>query len=306
MNQLIECQKLNKYFAGHHAIDNLDLSVGSGKILGLVGANGAGKTTLLSLISGYLTPTSGEIRVFGEAPGAASTKGRIGILPQDAPFLKGITVQTQLNLFAELYGYTGKIAKFKVTQVLEDLKITEQAKQYPETLSFGQRKRVAIAQALLGEPELILLDEPTSGLDPVAANDVRNIIKKLACQCTLIISSHNLDEIDDICAEVIIIKQGKLVQHGSISELVERDSSLSLLFSKALPEQVQQNLTELSAVHDIVTDPANPLRITVLFNAKQSDPLLLEIMSILQKHQINIVEFSHGKTLTSKVVDLVA
>lgn len=305
MSKLIECRKLTKSFARKNAIENLDLDIEPGRTLGLVGPNGAGKTTLFSLISGYLKPSSGEIRVFGDDPGAASKKGRIGTLPQDTPFLRGISVAAQLSLYAKLQGYIGKAAKSEVTRVLEHLKITDLAKQYPETLSFGQRKRVAIAQALIGKPELILLDEPTSGLDPVAANDVRNIIRALRKQCTFIISSHNLDEIGDVCDEVIIIKQGKLVKHCLISELVERDSSLNLLLSDALPEQAQQDLNELNGVDDVITDPANPLRITILFDSEQPDQLQLEIMSTVQKHQLSIVEFSRGETLTGKVVDLV-
>ena len=218
MNKLIECKQLTKDFGRKNAIENLDLSIESGRTLGLVGPNGAGKTTLFSLISGYLKPTSGEIRVLGHTPGASLSKGRLGALPQDAPFLGGISVQAQLTLYAKLQGFVSNTAKAEVFRVLEHLKITDLAKQYPETLSFGQRKRVAIAQTLIGEPELILLDEPTSGLDPIAANDVRNIIRKLSSTCTFIISSHNLDEIGDICNEVIIIKQGKLVKHCPISE----------------------------------------------------------------------------------------
>jgi len=305
MGKLIECQKLTKSFGRKKAIENLDLTIEPGRTLGLVGPNGAGKTTLFSLISGYLKPSSGKISVLGDDPGASSQKGRLGSLPQDAPFLKGISVQAQLNLFAKLHGFVDKAAKAEVKRVLEHLKITDLAKQYPEILSFGQRKRVAIAQALIGEPELILLDEPTSGLDPVAANDVLNSIRKLTGQCSFIISSHNLDEIGDVCDEVIIIKQGKLVKHCPISELVERDSSLNLLLSDSLPEQAQQDLNNIIGIDDVITDPANPLRITVLFDSKQPDQLQLEIMSTVQKHQLSIVEFSRGETLTGKVVDLV-
>ena len=305
MSKLIECLELTKSFARKNAIENLNLDIEPGRTLGLVGPNGAGKTTLFSLISGYLKPTSGEIRVFEDDPGAASKKGRIGSLPQDAPFLRGISVEAQLSLYAKLQGYIGKAAKAEIIRVLEHLKIIDLAKQYPETLSFGQRKRVAIAQALIGEPELILLDEPTSGLDPVAANDVRNIIRALRKQCTFIISSHNLDEIGDVCDEVIIIKQGKLIKYCQISELVERDSSLNLLLSDPLPEQAQQDLNNISGIDNVITDPANPLRITVLFDSEQADQLQLEIMSTVQKHQLSIVEFSRGETLTGKVVDLV-
>ena len=305
MSILIECQRLTKSFARKNAIDNLDLVIEPGRTLGLVGPNGAGKTTLFSLISGYLKPTSGKIRVLGDDPGAASLKGHVGTLPQDAPFLKGISVQAQLNLFAKLHGFVGKTAKTEVTRVLEHLKIADLASQYPEILSFGQRKRVAIAQALIGEPELILLDEPTSGLDPVAANDVRNIIRELTGQCTFIISSHNLDEIADVCDAVIIIKQGKLIKHCPISELVERDSSLNLLLSDPLTEQALQDLNNLSGVDDVITNPANPLRVSVLFDSEQPDQLQLEIMSTVQKNKLSIIEFSRGESLTGKVVDLV-
>jgi len=305
MSILIECQRLTKSFARKNAIDNLDLVIEPGRTLGLVGPNGAGKTTLFSLISGYLKPTSGKIRVLGDDPGAASLKGHLGTLPQDAPFLKGISVQAQLTLFAKLHGFVGKTAKTEVTRVLEHLKIADLASQYPEILSFGQRKRVAIAQALIGEPELILLDEPTSGLDPVAANDVRNIIRELTGQCTFIISSHNLDEIADVCDAVIIIKQGKLIKHCPISELVERDSSLNLLLSDPLTEQALQDLNNLSGVDDVITNPANPLRVSVLFDSEQPDQLQLEIMSTVQKNKLSIIEFSRGESLTGKVVDLV-
>lgn len=305
MNKLIECKQLTKGFGRKNAIENLDLSIEPGRTLGLVGPNGAGKTTLFSLISGYLKPTSGEIHVLGHIPGASLSKGRLGTLPQDAPFFVGISVQAQLTLYAKLQGYFGNSAQAEVLRVLEHLKITDLAKQYPETLSFGQHKRVAIAQTLIGESELILLDEPTSGLDPVAANDVRNIIRKLSSTCTFIISSHNLDEIGDICNEVIIIKQGKLVKHCPISELVERDSSLNLLLSDALPEQANLDLNNINGVDDVITDPTNPQRVTILFDSEQADQLQLEILTTVQKQKLSIVEFSRGETLTGKVVDLV-
>ena len=140
MSKLIECLELTKSFARKNAIENLNLDIEPGRTLGLVGPNGAGKTTLFSLISGYLKPTSGEIRVFEDDPGAASKKGRIGSLPQDATFLRGISVEAQLSLYAKLQGYIGKAAKAEIIRVLEHLKIIDLAKQYPETLSFGQRK----------------------------------------------------------------------------------------------------------------------------------------------------------------------
>lgn len=305
MSHLIECQKLTKSFSGKKAVDNLDLTIASGGTIGLVGPNGAGKTTLFSLISGYLKPTSGNIRVLGHNPGASLRMGHIGTLPQDAPFMAGISVENQLRLYAKLQGYAGNSAKVEVTRVLEHLKITDLSRQYPETLSFGQRKRVAIAQTLIGKPELILLDEPTSGLDPVAANDVRNIIRSLRSQCMFIISSHNLDEIEDVCTEIIIIKQGKLVKHCPISALVDSDRSLNLLLSEALPEQTRQDLCRINGINDVISDPENPCRVAVLFDAKDPGQLQIEIMSTVQKYKVSIIEFSRGEALTGKIVDLV-
>lgn len=305
MTKLIECQKLGKNFARKKVIDNVDLSVEAGHPLGLVGPNGAGKTTLFSLISGYLKPSSGTVNILGNDPGTSTAKSRIGTLPQDAPFLKGISVQSQLGLYAKLQGFNGKTAKNEACRVLEHLKISDLAKQYPETLSFGQRKRVAIAQTLIGKPELILLDEPTSGLDPVAANDVRNLVKELGDKITFIISSHNLDEIGDVCREVIIIKQGQLVKHCPISELVERDSSLNLLLSDSLPEHARQDLNLINEIGEIVIDPNNSQRISVLLKSDNLDELQLEIMSTVQKHNVSIIEFSRGEALTSKIVGLV-
>ena len=137
MGKLIECRKLTKSFARVKAIDNVDLSVEPGQTLGLVGPNGAGKTTLFSLISGFIKPTSGQIRVLGHNPGTALIKGRIGTLPQDTPFLQGISVQAQLSLYAKLQGYTGKAAKAEVRQVLEHLKIIDLDIASPNVVSIS-------------------------------------------------------------------------------------------------------------------------------------------------------------------------
>lgn len=305
MTALIECRELSKAFGGKRALDGLNLTISSGKPIGLVGPNGAGKTTFFSLISGFLNPTSGEIRILGHRPDMSVLKGQIGILPQDTPFMPGIPVASQFILFARLHGLNKKDSKEETTRVLKLLSVLNLAKQYPETLSHGQRKRVAIAQALIGKPELVLLDEPTAGLDPVAANDVRMLIQRLAGEITFMVSSHNLDEIEDICGEIILIDKGKLVTHRTITELVEHDSCLTFLLEKTLTDDIKAELSNHPDIHKVEQDPANPQRISVYFDNPNPNQLQIRILEIFQNYNAGIIEFSRGAALTDKVVNLV-
>lgn len=305
MSALIKCLALTKSFGGQKALDNLNLTVSSGSATGLVGPNGAGKTTLFSILSGFLNPTSGIVQLWDQHPNKSSLKGRIGILPQDTTFMKGISVQSQLTLFARLQGFKKRGAKNETLRVLELLDIVNLANQYPETLSYGQRKRVTIAQALIGQPDLILLDEPTSGLDPVAANEVRRLIQKLSGESTFVVSSHNLDEIEDVCDQIILIDKGKVIKHCAISELIEQDTCLTFLLGQALAEEVKKELTSHSDINRIESDPGNPQRIFIYFRSDNPDSLQIKILEILQKNGSKVLEFSRGAALTDKVVNLV-
>ena len=305
MSALIKCTALTKSFGGIRALDGLNLTVSSRSAIGLVGPNGAGKTTLFSILSGFLNPTSGIVQIWDQQPDRSSLKGRIGILPQDTPFMERISVQSQLTLFACLQGFKKHEAKNETLRVLELLDIVNLAKQYPETLSFGQRKRVTIAQALIGQPDLILLDEPTSGLDPVAANEVRRLIQKLSSQSTFIVSSHNLNEIEDVCDQIILIDKGKIIKHCAISELIEQDTCLTLLLEQALADEVKIELTNHSDINRIECDLENPQRTFIYYSGDNSDSLQIKILEILQKNGVRVLEFSRGAALTDKVVNLV-
>ena len=305
MTSLIECTALTKSFGGNRALDELSLTVSSGVTAGLVGPNGAGKTTFFSILSGFLNATSGTVRILGHHPNTPALKGRIGILPQDALFMAGISVQSQLTLFAQLQGFKKQAAKQETTCVLELVNALDLAKQFPETLSHGQRKRVTIAQALIGQPELILLDEPTSGLDPVAANEVRVLIQKLSDKSTFIVSSHNLDEIEDVCDQIILIDKGKLIKSCAISELIEQDNCLTLLLDSAISDELKDALIQHPDIGRMEPDPGNPLRVSIYFKSADPNQFQLQILEIFQGHGAGIIEFSRGAALTDKVVDLV-
>ena len=162
--EIIKCKNLTKNFSRLVALDNIDLSIEAGQPIALVGPNGAGKTTLISVISGFIRPTKGDVKVFGAGPGSASSKNRFSVLPQDAQFDPNFTVGSQLKLYAKLRGL--RSADAEVQRVLGLVQLQDRIRSKPEDLSHGMRKRLLIAQALLGTPELIILDEPTAGIDP--------------------------------------------------------------------------------------------------------------------------------------------
>lgn len=306
MAAIIECRNLSRTFGSIRALDDLSFTILARASVGLVGPNGAGKTTLFAMLCGFLHPGKGSIAVLGHNPDSARVKGRIGILPQDIPFMRGVSVQAQLTLFARLQGYNKTTAGQEVDRIIQLVNISNLVKQFPETLSHGQRKKITLAQALIGKPELILLDEPTAGLDPVAANDVRSIIQKLRHEHSLIISSHNLDEIKNVCDEIIIIDKGKLVRHSRIDDLIERNNVLSILLDQAAGEPLLQSIKVLPSVIKIVTDDNNPNRLSVLFQTNQPDQIQFKIFGLLQQAGVGIIEFNRGSAFTDRVVELVS
>ena len=177
---MIELQNLSKHFGPVRALDGIDLSIDQVKPTGLVGPNGAGKTTLFSVLCGFLNPTSGRVRIAGHPPLAKALHGQIAILPQDAALSPAVPIAKQLEFMAQLQGFDRRGARAETARTLELVNLSDVAMRPPEALSHGMRKRAAIAQAFIGEPDLVLLDEPTAGLDPNTAAPIRELIRTTA------------------------------------------------------------------------------------------------------------------------------
>lgn len=216
MSIIIDSKGLSKHYGRTKALENFDLQLESGDPIALVGPNGAGKTTFLSLICGFIHPSAGEVQVLGLKPGSQELSGRLAALPQDARFDPALSVGRQLKLYAQLQGMSSDEANAEVVRVLEIVKLPEVIKEKSEALSHGMRKRVALAQALLGEPEVILLDEPTAGIDPPNVKIIRDLIQEQSENATFVISSHNLDELEKLCSTVVYMEKGQLVHKGPI------------------------------------------------------------------------------------------
>ena len=211
---MIEVSHLTKQYGNHLAVDDVSFTVADGQICGLLGPNGAGKSTIMNILTGYLAPTGGEVKVAGFSlpEQAQQAKACVGYLPEQPPLYPEMTVQEYLDFAAELKGV-------KKAQRREQV---QQAARLIRSLSKGYRQRVGIAQALLGSPQLIILDEPTVGLDPAQVIGIRKLIRELGKTHTVILSSHILSEVQAVCSRVLILSKGALVAEGTPEQLSEK------------------------------------------------------------------------------------
>lgn len=202
------------------ALDGMSFRVPRGTVTGFVGPNGAGKTTAFSVVSGFLPPDAGRVDLLGEGPfDPWRFKGRIGVLPQDAELPDRHTPVELLEHLGRLQGLSAGVARREAALRLEQLLLGDKAHARIGTLSHGMRRRVAVASALVGQPELVLLDEPTSGLDPVQARSLRDLLRGLGGRQTVVISSHNLLELEQICDWVVMVARGRCLRQGSVGEV---------------------------------------------------------------------------------------
>ena len=301
----IKCETLTKRFQGIKALDGLDLELEITQPTGIVGPNGAGKSTLFAILCGFISPTSGKVRVLDHAPGSSNIKGKLSLLPQDTSMFKGVDVTTQLKHYARLQNFNRNEAKKEVDHVLSLVQATSFAKQFPETLSFGQRKRIMLAQSLIGKPELILMDEPTSGLDPVAATEVRKLLRDLGNEYSVIISSHNLSEIEDICSDIAILNKGKLVIHSSLSELKRSGQCFSLMLEAPSDIHLSELLKEISGISNIENNNKDMKSWLIHYESGSAEQLQIKILSKLGETGIAISELKKGKALADEVSEII-
>lgn len=219
--QLIELINLTKTYGDHTAVQALSFKLRNGRIYGLLGPNGAGKSTTMNMMTGCLAPTGGTVRINGydiyEQP--LDAKRFIGYLPEQPPLYPDMTPEEFLTFVAEAKGVAPLQIKRQVEDVMEKTNITDMKDRLIKHLSKGYCQRVGIAQAILGEPEIVILDEPTVGLDPKQIADIRALIRTLGESCTVMISSHILAEIGELCDELLVISHGELVASGTLEEL---------------------------------------------------------------------------------------
>lgn len=224
MSEAIKVQSLTKSFGPIHAVRGVSFDVNHGEVLGFLGPNGAGKSTTMKMITGFLEPTSGNVVVNGHdvLENPLAVKRSIGYLPEGAPAYGEMTVKSFLNFIADIRDLSGSHRRKRIDEVIERINIRNVIDQSIETLSKGYKRRVGLAQAILHNPDTLILDEPTDGLDPNQKHEVRNLIKEMAEDKAIIISTHILEEVDAVCSRAIIIASGELLFNGTPTELIAK------------------------------------------------------------------------------------
>ena len=220
-------EALQKKYGAIEAVRGVSFEVKKGEVLGFLGPNGAGKSTTMRMITGFLPPTAGTARIQGfdiqDDPVAA--KQRLGYLPENAPAYSDMTVTSFLRFIASVRGWKGRGAQSRVDEIIERCSLTGVRHRSIDTLSKGYRQRVCFAQSILHDPPVLIMDEPTDGLDPNQKHIVRTMIREMAREKAIVVSTHILEEVDAVCTRAIIISDGRIVAQGTPAELRARSPS---------------------------------------------------------------------------------
>lgn len=263
---MITVKNVTKKYGKFKAVDNISFEINDGEIIGLLGPNGAGKSTTMNILTGFIEPTEGEVIINGYNISKKPKKAKkcIGYMPEGVPLYKDMTVKEFVTYMAELKGVKKDEIKESVEQAIQDTWLQNVRKVLIRNLSKGYKQRVSMAGALVGNPEIIILDEPTVGLDPKQIIEIRNLIKKLGKDHTLIISSHILSEISQICERVIIINKGQIVAVDS-------------------PEHLEDTVNIENAINIIVEDKENKIEKIKIQGAKK--------IELIKKNDDNTKEY---------------
>lgn len=252
---MIEVQNLTKRYVGRTAVDNISFEVGRGEIVGFLGPNGAGKTTTLRMLTSYLPPSSGSVSIAGFDVFRESLKARraLGYMPENVPLYEDMRVKEYLRFRARLKGLSGREMRERIGKVMERCGVVDVRKKMISSLSKGYRQRVGLADALVHAPPLLILDEPTNGLDPNQIRQVRELVKELGQDHTILISTHILPEVEATCDRIIIINEGKVRASDTPRNLVNRlrTAGTVSLEIKADPGLAAEKLKQIAGVRKV-------------------------------------------------------
>ena len=280
---MIEVSHLTKRYGSRAAVEDLSFTVDSGLVYGFLGPNGAGKTTTMNILTGCLAATEGRVTIGGfdifDQPIAA--KRLVGYLPEQPPLYTGMTVEEYPTFVARAKGVPFRELEGQLSQAEAVTGVADVAGRLIRNLSKGYRQRVGIAQALLGKPQVIILDEPTVGLDPLQIVEIRQLIRSLGRERTVILSSHILSEVQAVCDRVLMIHRGRLVAQGTPGELEQRFAGKVTyrLTVKAAPGEVHQALEPVEGVLAVTTEPGTDGRLEVTAESSDAGPAMDERLS---------------------------
>jgi len=298
---IIELRQVSKHFGEKIAVNDVSFDVLEGQTYGLIGPNGAGKTTTFSMLCGFLRPTNGTIKVMSVSPSEpGALKGKLGVLPQDAM----LPPQWPVGDFLVHLGRLSALAdpEGEAKRALEKVQLSETWGVACGALSHGMAKRIALAQAIMGKPPVICLDEPTAGLDPKIAVAVRNIIRDLKGAHTVIVSSHNLQELEELCDATAILDKGKLVTAASMADMTGAQAEFRVQVAKG--EIPLAEVKALSGCRNAAIEANNVLVVYFDGQAVQPEEIITRTVALLAQKNVLLLSVWRGKKLEEKVLQL--
>lgn len=257
-------QDLSKIYGQQKAVNQISFSVSAGEIVGFLGPNGAGKSTTMKIATGYVPPTAGEVIVggFKVSENPMAVKRITGYLPEHNPLYLDLYVHEYLSFVGKLYGLHGDVLKKRVGEMVEICGLTREQNKKIETLSKGYRQRVGLAQALIHDPQVLILDEPTSGLDPNQLVEIRNLIKAISTNKTVIFSTHIMQEVQALCDRVVVINKGEIVADSSLEAMLSSNADTVTLIAEFATEIPVTLLQSIVGVREVVKLSATTFRVS--------------------------------------------
>ena len=298
---MIEVKNVTKKYGNFTAVDNITFNVKDGEVVGLLGQNGAGKSTTMNMITGFIEPTDGTIIVngFDIMKKSLKAKKQIGYMPENVPLYSELTVKEFVSYMAELKLVGRKERKQEVENVIKETGLEEVKNKLIRNLSRGYKQRVSMAGALVGNPEVLILDEPTVGLDPKQIIEIRNLIKNLGKKHTVILSSHILSEISQICERVIILNKGKIVAIDTPENLEEKTKEQNVLFVTVEDKEekmssLKEKITDIEKLEMIKDNEDGTKQYKIVSKSKKD--IRKALFETLPKEEITIFELKKAET----------
>lgn len=308
---MIKVENVTKKYGGHVAVNDISFTVNDGEIVGFLGPNGAGKTTTMNMITGFIEASDGKIEIngFDVSKKAKKAKREIGYMPETTPLYSDLTPKEFINYMAELKGVSSKTRREEVQRILKEVNIEDVQNKLIRNLSRGYKQRVSLAGALVGNPKVLILDEPTVGLDPKQVIQIRNLIKSLGKDHTIILSSHILSEVSQICERVIIINKGSLVAIDTPENLenkVKEENSLLVTVEdkKEKIEEVTKGMRDIKTIKLVkkLADGTKQYSIA----SKDNKDIRKDIFEVFAKNEITIFELKKSEaTLEEAFINLI-
>ena len=305
-DKLINATNLKKSFDQFIAVDNIDLSVSRGEVVGFLGPNGAGKSTTMKMLTGFLEPDNGQIFInnINLKSDPLKAKEYIGYLPEGAPSYSDMIVADFLSFIGKMRGLNNNSLSNRLEEMANQINLKEMWNRPIETLSKGFKRRVGIAQALIHDPDILILDEPTDGLDPNQKHEMRNLIKRISTNKAIVISTHILEEVEAVCSRAVIIANGKLLANDTPKNLENKflnKNTLSIKVSNKINNVVSKDIKSLIKYDDVKIQKTDMSNHTILVSDNKKIPNLNTVLKQINKLKLDVIEANFQKVSLEEI-----